>query len=201
MKDVAATLKRIDDEIVQRRQNIAYHQVEIARLEDTRRVLMGLAEEDIERAEQARNPERIAAQPVVQSITVRKIGGGEEEGPPPKTNGHGAHLNKSGDMRGMTNPRSKAKQARLASDAPFKRRVQADIPQEERQEYVRGRVLAALRTNGKPMDTADIRRALGMDTEWHKSRKVKALYNAISYLRRDGQVTFNPEDFTLSLPS
>lgn len=40
------TLKRIDDEITERRQRIAAWQVEIARLEDTRRVLMGLAEAD-----------------------------------------------------------------------------------------------------------------------------------------------------------
>lgn len=48
-----ATLKRIDDEITQHRQQIAAHQVHIARLEDTRRVLMGLVEED-QTAAQAR---------------------------------------------------------------------------------------------------------------------------------------------------
>lgn len=41
-------LKRIDDEITGHRQQIAAHQVHIARLEDTRRVLQGLAEADME---------------------------------------------------------------------------------------------------------------------------------------------------------
>lgn len=186
MKDVVGTLKRIDDEIIQRRQNIAYHQVEIARLEDTRKVLMSLAEDDEERAEAARHPERVEVQPVVQSITVRKIVPGD---PPPKTNGNGAHLNKSGDMRGMNNPRKKL------------RAKASEIPQDERQEYLRERVLNVLKSYGHGMDTADIRKALGMQGEWHKSRKVKALYNALSYLRRQGKVVQNPEDYTLSLPS
>lgn len=41
-----ATLRRLDGEITQRRQQIAALQVEIARLEDTRRVLMSLDEAD-----------------------------------------------------------------------------------------------------------------------------------------------------------
>lgn len=39
-------LKRFDDEITSHRQQIAAHQVHIARLEDSRRLIMGLAEAD-----------------------------------------------------------------------------------------------------------------------------------------------------------
>lgn len=44
--EVSKMLKRIDDEITSHRQQIAAHQVHIARLEDSRRVFMGLAEAD-----------------------------------------------------------------------------------------------------------------------------------------------------------
>ena len=46
MKDISATLRRIDEEINGTRQQIAALQVNIVRLEDTRRVIMGLAEAD-----------------------------------------------------------------------------------------------------------------------------------------------------------
>jgi hypothetical protein len=44
--NVPAYLRKIDDEIREHRQHIALHQVEIARLEDARRVMIGLAEKD-----------------------------------------------------------------------------------------------------------------------------------------------------------
>jgi hypothetical protein len=117
MKDVAGTLKRIDDEIVHRKQQIAMHQVEIARLQDTRLVLVGLVEEDIATAEAARMERAgvIGHQPQPQRpmIVVRKTA--EDEQPPPKaamhqrTNGHAtsekpkkprrAKKSASGDMR------------------------------------------------------------------------------------------------------
>ena len=199
MKDVAATLKRIDDEIVTRRQNIAYHQVEIARLEDTRKVLMSLAEDDIERAEQRRNPEHLSA-PVTQSITVRKIGA--EEGPPPsphQANGHGERLNKRGDRRGMG--KNDHDRSGHRTKQPKPRRVAADIPPDERQEFLRERVLVVLKSYGYPMDTADVRKAMGLEREWHKSRKVKALYNPITWLKKNGKIVRNDSDYTLSLPS
>jgi hypothetical protein len=79
MKDVQATLRRIDEEITASRQEIARQQINIVRLEDTRRVLMGLAEADQEAA-----AHRVAdrgnvlpgshARPV---LIVRKIGSGD----------------------------------------------------------------------------------------------------------------------------
>jgi predicted RNA-binding protein (virulence factor B family) len=84
---------------------------------------------------------------------------------------------------------------------PKPRRMVADIPPEERQEYLRERVLTVLQSYGHPMDTNDVRKALGMHKEWHKSRKVKALYNAITWLKKNGKVVRNESDYTLSLPS
>lgn len=82
MKDVQATLRRIDEEITDRRQKIAYHQVEIARLEDTRTVLMGLAESDTDRARADREARGHVinghhARPV---LIARKEGSGGEDG-------------------------------------------------------------------------------------------------------------------------
>lgn len=51
MKDISATIRRIDHEITRSRQQIAALQVDIARLEDARRVFMGIAETDQETAE------------------------------------------------------------------------------------------------------------------------------------------------------
>lgn len=193
MKDVVGTLKRIDDEIIQRRQNIAYHQVEIARLEDTRKVLMSLAEDDQERAEQARNPERLSG-PIEQTITVRKIGGGEE-GPPPKANGGHAPVNKSGNKRGMNNPPGQ----KIAAKPKLTRRKDEDFPLEERLGHMKERVLTVLKSYGTPMDTNDIRKALGLQKEHHKSRKVKVLYNALYHLRTSGEVIRDEHDYTVRL--
>ena len=46
MKDVSATLRRIDEEINATRQEIARRQIDLVRLEDARRVIMGMAEAD-----------------------------------------------------------------------------------------------------------------------------------------------------------
>lgn len=84
--NVDATLRRIDEEIVEHRKQIATHQVAIARLEDTRRVLMGLVEGDQIAAEMAR-AERTAAPDQINGharpmLIVRRTGSGDE-GPPP----------------------------------------------------------------------------------------------------------------------
>ena len=84
--NVDATLRRIDEEIVDHRQQIAAHQVAIMRLEDSRKVLMGLAEGDQIAAEMAR-AERTAAPGEIyghgrRMLIVRRTGSGDE-GPPP----------------------------------------------------------------------------------------------------------------------
>ena len=198
MKDVAATLRRIDEQITGYNQQIARARVEIARLQETRLVLSGLAEEDVILAEQAKQEARGVingshARPV---LIVRKVGTGDEEGSASKAAKLGLSVNKNGDRRGMNNPRKKER-----TTAPKPRRTAAEIPPEEKQEYLRERVVTVLQSYGHGMDTGDIRKALGMHKEWHKSRKVKALYNAISYLRREGKVVQDPKDFTLTLSS
>lgn len=81
MKDVQATLRRIDEEITGHHQQIARHRVEIARLQETRLVLMGIAEGDMAAAERA-SQQRVHtingahARPV---LIVRKEGSGEAE--------------------------------------------------------------------------------------------------------------------------
>ena len=82
MKDVSATLRRIDEEIVGHRQTIARSQVEIMRLQDTRQVLARLVEDD-QHAEQQAKLERAGviegahAKPV---LIVRQTGTGGEDG-------------------------------------------------------------------------------------------------------------------------
>src|SRR5580765_7905988 len=83
MKDVDAMLRRIDQEIVQHRQEIAGRQVAIARLEDSRKVLQGLVEGDQIAAEMAR-AERGAAPGQINGharpmLIVRRTGSDEEE--------------------------------------------------------------------------------------------------------------------------
>ena len=76
MKDIQATLRRIDDEITFCRQEIARQQVSIVRLEDTRRVLMGIAESD-QASREAGTAERLGAingSHARPEIIVRKIG-------------------------------------------------------------------------------------------------------------------------------
>jgi hypothetical protein len=82
MKDVSATLRRIDEEITGHKQRIAYSQVEIMRLQDTRQVLARLVEDD-QHAEQQAKLERLGvvggehAKPV---LIVRQTGTGGEDG-------------------------------------------------------------------------------------------------------------------------
>jgi hypothetical protein len=58
MKGFNDTLRRIDQEIDQRRREIAVHQVEIVRLEDSRKVLMRLADDDIAAAQMQRGEQQ-----------------------------------------------------------------------------------------------------------------------------------------------
>lgn len=84
--NVDAMLRRIDDEITQHNQEIAARQVAIMRLQDTRKVLMGLAEGDQIAAEEAKL-QRGAAQLNGHSapmLIVRRIGSGDDEAPAPK---------------------------------------------------------------------------------------------------------------------
>lgn len=112
MKDVQATLRRIDEEIVGHKQQIAMHQVELVRLQDTRNVLMGLAEADIAHAEASKAERAEArltagehAKPV---LIVRKVGSGEDG--PPKT----IHARANGETK-VDKPKKRRRQKASAS--------------------------------------------------------------------------------------
>ena len=72
MKDITSTLRRIDEEINGTRQQIAALQVNIIRLEDARRVLMGIAEAD--QMKHAGHGEALLLDGAQAEIVVRKIG-------------------------------------------------------------------------------------------------------------------------------
>lgn len=81
--NVDAMLRRIDEEITAHNQEIAGRQVAIARLQDTRRVLMGLAEGDQMAAEAAKMERTAAGQlngHVGPMLIVRRTGTGDEDG-------------------------------------------------------------------------------------------------------------------------
>lgn len=79
MKDINATLRRLDEEIVGHKQRIAFSQVEIARLQDTRLVLMRLVEDDQHAAETAVTERAglINGAHAHPQLIVRKTGSGE----------------------------------------------------------------------------------------------------------------------------
>lgn len=113
MKDIHHTLTRIDREITERRQQIAYQQVEIARLEDTRRVLMGLAEADMARPESEPTAQinGANARPV---LIVRRTGTGDEEG----TASHAAKTGQKPKKPGSEMSRIRKRILALLTDAP-----------------------------------------------------------------------------------
>lgn len=92
MKDIKSTLTRIDEEITGHEQMIARSQVEIHRLQTTRRTLMAIAESDIQHAEAMRQDDRkvIAGEHAKPVLIVRKAGSGEleERAVKAKANGH-----------------------------------------------------------------------------------------------------------------
>jgi hypothetical protein len=193
IKDPQGTLRRIDDQIMQHNQNIARSRLEIARLQETRIVIMGLVEEDIFVAQQAKEERAGIANGAhaVPKLIVRPTGydevfgehvtGGDEQGHAAPAEG----MNKAGNLRGMKQPRKS-------------RRPSEELPRDEQLEPMRERVLTAIKTHGA-MDTHDVRKALGLANEHHKSRKVKVLYNAIYSLRTQGKLTRDDSDFTLRL--
>lgn len=172
MKDVQATLRRLDEEIVGHKQAIARHQVEIARLQDTRTVLMNLAESDIEAA-QAHREERGAhitngqhAKPV---LIVRKTGSGDE-GPPPTM-----HAKNGGETK-TSKPRRK-----LAGSVSGQ---------------FRERILKALEGADEPMASLEIGDYLGVP---RGDEPRKPMSNALYQLRVKGEIVRDAQN-RYSLP-
>ena len=163
MKDVAGTLKRIDEEIVGHKQAIARHQIEIVRLQDTRSVLMHLVEDDIAAAEASRSQERhaiLAGQGSKPMIVVRKVT--EDESPPPSKTMHA----KNGSAVKTGKPRGKR------------------VPGKSESGDYREKILGLVDTE-TPMSSQEIGDHLGLP---RNETARKAMSNALYQLRVKGQL-------------
>ena len=100
MKDVQAMLRRIDEELTAHRQTIAVSRVKIGELEETRRILMGLSEDDQAAAEARKGNggllEGSHAKPV---LIVRKISNGAAHDEPKKKRKHRKDDGSMADMK------------------------------------------------------------------------------------------------------
>ena len=175
MKDVQGYLKRLDAEITMHRQQIAMHQVEIARIEDARRVVMGIAESDAHPAHPAGEPLLVNGSHAKPVLIVRKSTEAFPEEPPPK-------LNKSGDRRGMNQPKHRSKKV-----------VEWPAPK------MRTTVMATLRNKG-PLTTGELRAEIGLGQLNQRSPPVKALYNALGKLRKLNRIVQDDATQAYSLP-
>jgi len=171
IKDPQGTLRRIDEQINAHNQSIAISRLEIARLQETRLVIMGLAEEDLVAAEQAKMERHgaIAGAHAVPKLIVRKEGFGDEEGSASKAAKLG--LNKTGNRRGMNHP-TKGKKVGSAYYLNSKRG-----------EYKR-RVLELLK-NGDTMTSGEMANYFGLPSTGDSR---KSLQNALHWMRSSGEV-------------
>jgi hypothetical protein len=180
--NVDAMLRRIDEEITGHRQEIAGRQVAIARLEDSRKVLMGLAEGDMIKAEMAK-AERVGAPAQINGhaqpmLIVRRVGSGDE-GPPPKAK----------KPRNYERERELAK-ARLGgreagTEPPAKTRKKREYTSATAYgggEALRAKVAALVAKTG-PIKSAEIGNRLGMPTGLDNRQP---LANALYELKRRG---------------
>lgn len=161
MKDVQATLRRIDEEIVGHKQQIAMHQVELVRLQDTRNVLMGLAEADIAHAESAKaervNASLMAGEHAKPMLIVRPTGSGEA----PKTvharvNGHKKADKPKKQRRARAGSESAAMREKIMkvidADTPMSSREIGDylgLPRDEMARKAMSNALYQLKTKGE----------------------------------------------------
>lgn len=177
MKDLLPTLRRIDEEIIGHNQNIARSRVEIARLQETRLVLAGIAESDTMEAQLAKEESQrtIAGSHGRPVLIVRKMGTDETmvEG-----------LNKAGNKRGMNNPPKRAK-----GDGNGRRKHRkSDKTGGERGEF--GRKVLEMLKGSEPLASADIANYLGIKADTGSRQPV---YNALYLLQQQGKIVRNAE--------
>lgn len=169
MKDVQATLRRIDEEIVGHKQQIAMHQVELVRLQDTRNVLMGLAEADIAHAEASKaervNARLMAGEHAKPMLIVRPTGSGEDE--PPKT----VHARVNGHKK---------------ADKPKKRRARAG----SESAAMREKIMKVI-DDDTPMSSREIGDYLGLPRD---EMARKAMSNALYQLKTKGELIRDGEN-------
>jgi hypothetical protein len=184
MKDINATLRRLDEEILGHKQRIAFSQVEIARLQDTRQVLMRLVEDD-QRAEQQAKLERVgvlAGAHAKPELIVRMTGTGGEDGSASAAakNGTTMHLQHEGDRkveerRARDAERHRLKRLAKASLKGTKPKPSGDNASSQMRE-------AVLRVvdDQTPMNSREIANHLGI------RGNDQLLYNALYQLRKAG---------------
>jgi hypothetical protein len=179
MKDIAATIRRLDEEIVGHHQQIARHRVEIMQLQDTRKVLMGLAEDDIAHAESSRAERAnvIAGEHSRPQLIVRKVGTGDEEGSASKERKNGtvtmhAATEKQPTKRGPKNRNGGWKKGQPSVSGEF-----------------RAKILATL-DDQTPMSSKEIGDYLGLSRD-EEARK--GMSNALYQLRVKGLLKHLPD--------
>lgn len=175
MKDIQTMLRRLDEEITGSRQEIARQQVNIARLEDTRRVLMGLAEADQEaQAHRAADRQHVIpgshARPV---LVVRKTGTGEamEDVSPLGVVASGKRKGLPRLRPGVKGRKHKVPGGTLMSD-------------------LRERVLRVVEPGEEPMSPKDIGNNIGLST---KEEDRKPLWNTLYQMRVKGMLERDSE--------
>jgi hypothetical protein len=176
MKDVQATLRRIDEQITAHTQSINRSRLEITRLQETRIVLMGLAEEDIITAEAERQHRlgggmngHAAPKLIVRPEGWNGLAGDEEDGSASAAAKYG--LNKAGDTRGM-HPKNREKRKSPLPNA------------QSGQGLFRIKVVKLL-SDGEAMTYPEMARYFGLPSSV-KARK--PLQNAVYNMARAGQL-------------
>jgi len=200
MKDVQATLRRIDEEITGHHQQIARHRVEIARLQETRLVLMGIAEGDAAAHERA-SQERVHtingahARPV---LIVRKEGSGEAE-----AERHAKELERKKKYRDAKRAAKAKRQEVKAAAEPASPAIKKGpksgpktgrTPRASASALWRPKVLQTLRGEAEGMTRQQLGDVFGLPRgEKHR----KALSNALYTLANHGQLRHDNGRFIL----
>lgn len=162
IKDIQGTLRRLDEEITGREQQIAMHQVEIARLVTTRRTLMNIAESDIEAATVAKHvPPHLNGSFAKPMLIVRKTGTGDE--PAPAKSSRRKRPKKEGDARG----------------GPRVWRTPEEVAAFE------AKIIAAVAD--KPLRANEIADKLGYDVKLHSNER-KTVQNTLYRMEKRGTI-------------
>jgi hypothetical protein len=164
MKGLNDTLRRIDQEIDHRRQQIAIQQVEIARLEDSRKTLMRLADDDIAAAQMAREQQQSlgrssSAKPL---LIVRQTT--EDEAP--------LGIVASGKRKGLPRKRRARGGQKMARGSSSSGKL-------------RDLILATIKPGDEPIGSTDLADQLGL-AEGQEARK--PMQNALYVLRTTGKL-------------
>lgn len=165
MKGLNDTLRRIDQEIDHRRQQIAIQQVEIVRLEDSRKTLMRLADDDIAAAQMAREQQQSlgrssSAKPL---LIVRQTT--EDEAP--------LGIVASGKRKGLPRMRRASGGQKMARGGGSSSGKMRDL------------ILAAIKPGDEPINSTALGDQLGL-AEGQEARK--PMQNALYVLRTTGKL-------------